>query len=341
MIKARGIVAHTLLVLCSLPLFAGESPEGVQVGTFKGWEGSYTLSATESKAKVVVVPAVGGRILSYGLNDENILYHVPKSDGKVMKNGKLTSWIGGYNCDIGPETRKLPGHDNLWVGPHTASSTKPYTVNTVSESDAATGIQQSKEITLDPKTGFVTIVQKMKNISDKETSFCLWDRTLCIGGGFVIIPLNKKSRFPKGWALRLQMFGDDAYNTADPASPNVKIMDGVLVAQATGKEAKYGKLGLDSDAGWMAFTVGKTLYIKNFPYFPDQKYCDGGISTAFYWSNEVGEIEPMSPEIKLKPGEEYAFPETWQLVPLTEDVTTFEQARALVDKAADYHAKAR
>ena len=84
----------------------------------------------------------------------------------------------------------------------------------------------------------------------------------------------------------------------------------------------------------MAYVLGKTLYIKSFPYVADGTYCDCGNSVEFYWSEQVAEIEPLSPEKKLQPGEEYTFTETWQLVPLAEEVTTFEQARALVDKAA-------
>lgn len=323
-------------IYVALSAQAADVTEGVQIVTYKGWPDSYVLGGAESKAKVVVVPAVGARILHYGMNDDNIIFEVPGSDGKVLKNGKVSSWIGGYNCDIGPETRKPPEHNILWVGPHKASSTKPYSVNTVSEPDAATGIQLSKEITLDPKTGAVTIVQKMKNISDKETNFCLWDRTLCKGGGFVLIPLNKKSRFAAGWALRTKMYGEDAFNSTTPASPNVKILDGVLVAQATGKDVRDGKLGADSDAGWMAFTVGRNLFIKCFPYYPEGTYSDGGNSVEFYWSPQVGEVEPLSPEKKLKPGEEYTFTEAWQIIPLAEEVTTFEQARLLADSVAHF-----
>ena len=44
----------------------------------------------------------------------------------------------------------------------------------------------------------------------------------------------------------------------------------------------------------------------------------------------VAELEPLSPEIRLKAGEEYRFPEKWTLVDLGQEVTSFEQARAVV-----------
>lgn len=52
----------------------------------------------------------------------------------------------------------------------------------------------------------------------------------------------------------------------------------------------------------------------------------------FYCDSKVAELEPLSPEIKLKPGENYSFPEKWVLIELQDEVTTYAQARALVKR---------
>ena len=72
--------------------------------------------------------------------------------------------------------------------------------------------------------------------------------------------------------------------------------------------------------------------MKYFPYFPKSDYSDGGNSVELYFDPRVAELEPLSPERKLAPGESHTFPEKWALHQLKEEVTTFEQARALVDK---------
>ena len=41
-------------------------------------------------------------------------------------------------------------------------------------------------------------------------------------------------------------------------------------------------------------------------------------------------MEPLSPEILLKPDQNYSFPEKWTLIELDKEVTGYEQARALV-----------
>ena len=314
-------------------VLAGDAapPEGVQFLEYKRWPGCVVLTAPDAKIKAIVVPAIGGRVIHYGPDDGNIIFEVPGSDGKTLANTKNWFWVGGYQLDLGPETRGLPAHDKLWVGQHQARTPAPYTAATVSEPDTVTGMQLDKEFRLDARTGGLTVVQRMKNASGKAATFCLWDRTLCKGGGFAFFPLNKKSRFPAGWSVRVKMKGDDAYNGATPAVPNVKSMDGVLVAECNGKE---GKVGADSDAGWIAYVRGKQLFIKSFPYTADGTYSDGGNSVELYWSNQVAELEPLSPEVQLQPGAEYVFPERWLLLTLPEEAATFDAARALVDKVS-------
>jgi hypothetical protein len=109
----------------------------------------------------------------------------------------------------------------------------------------------------------------------------------------------------------------------------VKILKGVLVAKAEGEATK---IGADSDAGWIAYARGRLLFVKYFPYSPKGDYSDGGNSVEVYFDKSVGELEPLSPEVKLKPGESYSFPEKWTLIELNDEVTTFEEARKLVKK---------
>jgi hypothetical protein len=114
-----------------------------------------------------------------------------------------------------------------------------------------------------------------------------------------------------------------------PEHPAVKVIDGVLVAKAGGPPSK---LGADADAGWIAYARGRQLLVKFYPYFPDGRYSDGGNSVELYFDPKVCELEPLSPEVALKPGEEYAFPERWVLIPLEREIATHEEARDLVKK---------
>ena len=90
------------------------------------------------------------------------------------------------------------------------------------------------------------------------------------------------------------------------------------------------KAGADSDAGWIAYTRGKILFVKYFPVFAQGNYSDGGNTVAFDCHSRGVELQPLSPETTLKGGGTYSFPEKWTLIELVDEVTTYEKARALV-----------
>jgi len=323
-------IAGFVLLLCAWAQAAENSdslPRGIQLKSYMGWDQSVYLNSAGLQA--VIVPAIGGRITHYSVNRDNIIFENPSSAGKTLTNTAADFSVGGYQCDIGPEIRGIPEHKDLWMGPHQWQSNKDFAVKVASQPDLTVGIQLEKEIVMDPDTGDLGITQTMKNVSDREAGFCLWDRTLCRGGGFALILLNKKSRFAAGWSIRDQVDGRYVYDGKNPHSPNVKINKGVLVAKAEGEATK---IGADSDAGWIAYARGRLLFVKYFPYFPKGDYSDGGNSVELYFDKSVAELEPLSPEVKLKPGESYSIPEKWTLIELNDEVTTFEEARKLVKK---------
>jgi hypothetical protein len=308
----------TSLILL-LPALLPQEP----VTDYKGWE-QFRLESAGARTVAMIIPTVGGRIVSYGAG-ENILFDNPEYRGKTLENtapDTLAQGYTGYNLDLGPELRRIPRHLALWMGKYSATSI-PSGVRLASAHDPAVGMSLIKEIRIDPKTGGLEITQVMKNTSEREQSYCLWDRTLCRGGGFAFFPLNPKSGRPGGWSRTREG------KYVEAAHPLVKVIDGVLVAKAEGDPSK---IGADGDAGWIAYARGRQLFVKFYPYFPGGKYTDGGNSVELYFDPKVCELEPLSPEVALKPGEEYAFPEKWMLIPLEREVATHEEARGLASK---------
>jgi hypothetical protein len=127
--------------------------------------------------------------------------------------------------------------------------------------------------------------------------------------------------------MRRTVNGKFVYDGVAPDSPKVKVAKGVLLARCAGPATK---IGADSDSGWIAYARGRLLFVKYFPYVPGGDYSDGGNSVELYFDENVAELEPLSPEVKLRPNETYSFPEKWTLIELKEEVLTFEQARAVV-----------
>lgn len=327
------VFAGTLCCISLAAIVSGAELKlaNVVVQPYGGWSNGLVLRGGDCKA--IVVPAVGGRVLQYSINGENILFESPGSLGATLLTRSNFS-AGGYQCDIGPELRGIPDHRWLWQGPWQARVPRASTVHTFSEPEMTVGLQLDKEIIIDPDTGDLGITQRMRNIINHDTSFCLWDRTLCKGGGFAMFPLSRKSRFKAGWSIRQgQRVPEYRYEGDKPSDPRVRIMEGVLVAEAKAlPDAREMKVGADSDAGWIGYARGKILFVKYFPVFAKGNYSDGGNTVEFYCNDRVAELEPLSPEILLKSGENYTFPEKWTLVELEKEVTGYEQARALVKR---------
>ncbi|HTD65736.1 MAG TPA: hypothetical protein VK846_04290 [Candidatus Limnocylindria bacterium] len=327
--KLRGIIFAVSLAANAIAADTKPKTPDVAMEVYGGWSECLVLRGGDCKA--VVVPAIGGRVLNYSINGENILFDNPAANGRTLLNSSNFQ-AGGYQLDVGPELRGIPNHRWLWQGPWNWRVPRPFAVHTYSEPEHALGVQLEKDFVIDPDSGELGLTQRLRNIASNDVSFCLWDRTLCKGGGFALVPLNKKSRFKAGWAMRQgKKVSDYRYEGDLPSDARVRIMDGVLVAHAKAlPDAPELKVGADSDAGWIAYARGKVLFVKYFPVFADADYSDGGNSVEFYCNDRVAELEPISPETKLTPDEVFNFPEKWILIELPHEITTYEKARALV-----------
>ena len=302
-------------------------PAGVEVKDYSGWKNAVQLDNGEVLA--VAVPGAGGRLLRYQLHGENILYLDPALAGKTLAELK-GGGHGGHQIDIGPELRGMPPHPDLWWGDYTWHIPGPYSVRLTSKPDPGAGVQITKEFVLDPDDGDLGVTQTIKNTSRETVKYCLWDRTLCAGDGFAIIPLNRNSRFANKWALRVKdAEGKWQYDGNATAPREVKVIKNHLVVKCNGPATK---LGADSAEGWIAYVRGKLIYVKYFPYYGGGVYTDGGCSAEIYFNERFAELEPLSPEVELNPGDSFVFPEKWVLIELDEVVNTAEEAQRVVRK---------
>jgi hypothetical protein len=307
-----------------------ELPAGIELRDYTGWPGIF-INAVETPVQAVIVPSIGARVVHFSLNGENILFENPATAGKTMTaDNPEDLWLGGYQCDVGPHTRGLPRHlQLLQEGGQWNLLKGGFAAHAGGAPDCNVGVVIDKDFVLAPDTGELGIMQRMRNVSTNDVSWCLWDRTLCKGGGFAFFPLNKKSRFKAGWSQQQHANGRDYYDGDKPGALQVRILDGVLVVTAAGDVTR---LGADSTAGWIAYARGKLLFVKYFPWFAHGDYSDGGNTVEVYFDQRAVELSPLSPETKLAPGREYTFPEKWLLIPLAKEVNTWEDARKLVRK---------
>ena len=286
---------------------AAQQARGARIIEHSGY--SDCIELFNDSTRIVLCPAVGGRILEYSLNGKNSLYLDPKQTGWLW-TGQAPIDPSGGRFDIGPEMT-IPRHPKLWLGRWQGQITGPRAARLISEEDDATGVRLIRDFELDKSSSKLVCKQNVRNISNQTRYWCHWSRTLALGGGVCVIPLTEPSRFPNKYV----MYGPGSCINFRPSDPNIRVRDGFLEIIGTPANPK---LGMDSYAGWLCYlTTNDLMFVKRFPTYPDRVYSEvaGLTISIWYYKDIMCELEPIGPMEKIAPGKSASFTETWWLVP--------------------------
>jgi hypothetical protein len=308
MMQAHAATTQILLLACCIGCIVAGNGWGAAIVSHSGYEGCVELS--NETTRVVLCPACGGRVLEYSLNATNALYLDPAQNGWTDSPGVKPIDPYGGRFDIGPE-KIVPPHPTLWLGRWDAETTGARSARLTSQADDATGVQLVRDFTLDDGSPKLTCTQTIVNVSDETRHWCHWSRTLAVGGGIVLIPLEGFSRFPSGYV----MYEPGSRINFQPRDPNIRRRDGFLEVLDT---PKHPKLGLGSHAGWLGYLAPNDLmFVKHFPTYPDRAYNEIAALTIsiWYYRDVMCELEPIGPMETLGPGQSASFTETWWLLP--------------------------
>lgn len=309
--------------------------------TFHGWQ---AVRLGNGLVQLVAVPDIGGRVMAYDVGPHPFLFVDPDLAGKLFTpeenqgDGSLAAWknYGGDKTWPAPQ-----GWDNdaQWHGPpDPVLDTGRYTLaecgvqgdratlTMVSPPDARTGVQITRRFTLRPGTSRVALELSFRNIADRPIRWSIWDvvqlrADMELAGRrrhdptcTVTVPLNPHSRFEHGYQV---MFGA-ANNSQWQAEAGLFHAD---------YKWEIGKVGLDSAAGWIAFSQGsqRMAFVERFPHFVGAEYPDGGC-TVECWTVGAGQVanldysssgiylmetEVLSPLYDIAPGQSVAFALEW------------------------------
>lgn len=282
--------------------------------SFRGWDACFLKN---SFVQLVAVPDIGGRIMAYDLGTYPYFFVDPNLAGKLFTpeenqgDGTMGSWknYGGEKVWPAPQ-----GWDNdrQWHGPpDPVLDTGRYTVDKLeiegdcavvvmtSPPDPRTGVQITRQFTLAPNSSRVHIDLTFANVIDRPIRWSIWDvaqlraeRRLPNGqlayepSCTVTTPLNPESVFPRGYSV---MFGAD-----DNPQWQADAQTGLFKATY---QWQIGKVGLDSVAGWIAFSNAAegVAFVERFTHSPHEEYPDGG-ATVEVWTVGAGQVEGLSYE---------------------------------------------
>ncbi len=297
-----------MITVISMPLhFCQAQFTGTRIVSEYGNENCIELY--NETTRVVLEPNLGGRVLIYELNGNNILWINAKNEGNPYIPGENYGLPSAGRFDIGPEMTG-PRSTTLFFGTWKGKITGPRTATLISQEDTFVGVQLIRTFTLDDNGSHLTCTQVIKNVGNEIKHHYFWARTFAEGGGISLIPMNPHSRYPKGYLI----YGPGAVLDFRPADePNIRVSEGVL--EILGPPARP-KFVMDCSEGWLAYiSLDNQLYIKRFPIYEDRNYGDIAGNTVSIWYNKdlQCEIEPMGPMEIIEPGREASFTEHWYL----------------------------
>lgn len=299
---------------------------------YRGWEDCYELS--NPHVRLVVVPQIGGRIMEYSLDGEDVFWQNEGELGKVSGSDIGKKWrnYGGYKAWNAPQSR-WQGPDEDWF-----YDSMPAEVEVL---PARAGIRITtapiprlrfrfvREVSLSPVTSRVRIVEKMRNVSEQGIEWSVWDVTQVKVPCWMVFPLNENSRFPKRWNV---IMTDKARKNQITTLGNI----GVLQYKDTTEN-----WATDAKGGWMAYLRGQLAYTKHWSTrLVGATYPDGECDAAFFTADKgiaggYAEMEVMGPIAKLAPGQETELVEDWFLTRVNQsakDIPELMERMKLVQK---------
>lgn len=314
------------LVSCSVTS-DGRAYNGIRIVSEHGYDNCIEL--TNDRIRVVLEPNMGGRVLRYELDGNNIL-HADKTQAGLLYPDIPSGHLASGRFDIGPE-KIVPSRPLLFFGPWDSEITGDREAVLISQKDSSTGVQLVRRFKLDEVGSRLECTQEIINISDELKRYCFWARTFVKGGGISLTPLNSHSRFPKGYIT----YGPGNIMNYEPEDePNVRSREHIL--EIIGPPVRP-KFVMDGDIGWMAYiSTDSQLFIKTFTVYTDRIYGEmtGATSSVWYNGEEMVEIEPIGPLEIIEPGESVAFTEYWHLLGFPyphNKLTNLNAIRSIVD----------
>lgn len=278
---------------------------------YKGWPNSYRV--TNNKVELIVLADVGPRIISYGfVGGTNQFVEFPEHAGLV-----------------GEDVWRIYGGHRLWHSPENMNRTYYPDNNSVDvvkrenglmlvqQEEISTKLQKIIEIEMDCETGDVTVIHRIKNCSLWDIKLSAWAISAMAPGGLsvlkqrshnykdICIPDMRISIWPETSIKDSRVIWGDEY---------------ILLKQDTSVKRSF-KIGVSSDAGWVAYANKHNLFVKYYEYDNNAQYPDFGSSVELYTCDRFSEIETLSPLKIVAPGNDIIHKEVWRLLKIEKETS--------------------
>ncbi|GAB4431909.1 MAG: hypothetical protein Kow0031_13160 [Anaerolineae bacterium] len=289
--------------------------------TFLGLE---CVSLKNSAIELLVTQSTGPRIIRLGLpGGSNLLAELPDLLLDCPGRGQMHLW-GGHRLWHSPEVKQrtyLPDDQPVSITPIENG------LLVVPPLEAASGIQKTLRLTLPDDSATVVIDHTLQNNGLWPVELSPWAITMMKPGGTAILPQPVGNADPDGVLPNRRLA---LWPYTDINSPYIQWGDRFVFIHARGEGGPL-KVGYPNPAGWLAYHINGTLFVKQADYLPDAVYPDFGSSTECYCRWDFIELETLGPVTTLAPGEAVTHRETWRLFANVNFEPTEDSAQALAE----------
>jgi len=345
----RGLGLLLMYAIMAARMYSQQTPARPPTGcrieafNFEGWQAQ---QVSNSSVKLVIVPQLGGRVMQVVFDGHPYLFINPKYKGQYFPPSAAQGKHRWFNYG-GDKIWPMPEGDedeHHWPGPISDPlDDGEYVFKILSEApqcavrlegppDPKTGLQYSREISLDSESPQIRFHALMKNIADHPIQWSMQSVTQYDTNN----PQNPRDYNREFWAFT-------------PANPQSAYLERFHVRSGLADDPSFrlesdlfslhwlplqNEVWLDSPDGWLAVADASSGYgmFERFHYFPTGEY--PGKATVIFYKNggsltlddrgspvltssqpeealRYMEAEINSPVISLAPGESYAMDTEW------------------------------
>lgn len=250
--------------------------------------------------------SAGPRIIGLSLQGgDNLLAVLPEA-ATTTPSGRHYPFRGGHRLWHAPE------HAERTYAPEDAPVSAALVergVQVEQPVEALTGIQKRLTIVLPDEGARLIIDHELVNHGLWPVELAPWAITQLRPGGFAILPqpTSDSGLLPN---RRLALW---PYTQAN--APTLQWGDRYLFVQATMSDGRF-KIGWANPAGWLAYWLDDTLFVKQAAFMAEATYYDFGSSSECYCDPRFLELETLGPRVTLAPGQATRHREVWSLYPV-------------------------
>ena len=266
----------------------------------------HCLKLFDSQLELVVTTAFGPRILFCGRPGGENFFKRFEND---LKHPDPEKWhnYGGHRLWHAPEVRPRTYFPDNAPVPFAFESGK---LHLDCPEETVNGIKKS--ITIAIKNGQAVIEQTITNTGRWNIKLAAWGISVMAPGGRLIVPLPKYR--PHGDETLQPTMPLALWSYTDMSDPRFRWGRRFIeMAENAAADAPALKFGAAIKAGFAAYELHGSFFLKRFPYEEKAEYPDFNCNFESYTQPGMLEIEALGPLTELAPGESTCLTEEWQV----------------------------